>query len=275
MTVEIADLNQMVPSEILDALSMDVTDQVVRNIADAARAEWIRVAGAELRTSRRDYLNGIQPVQMRGKGVAVITLLGELPNLIEEGMDTLDLHTTLLGPNVPVSPPGSYGKHLKIDPKTFATGYYRAIPFRHGTPGTGGAVGQPMGRLYRESAYGEDFVEKFKELAKDVYGAAKKLKPTKGEPYGKVSYGGRLPEGMAPKLKPHHATDIFAGMIRERKTYVRATQTQYTTFRTISTGSPGWIRPATTGRHYAKKVSDYVARMAPKALDAFVKELGG
>lgn len=273
MTVEIADLDQMVPKDILDALSLDVTDQLVRDIADAARAEWIRLAGKDLRTTRRDYLNGIQPVQMRGKGTAVITLLGELPNIIEEGMDTLDLHDTLLGPNVPISEPGNYGKHLKVM-KGGGLGYYRAIPFRHATPGTGGAVGQPMGRLYRESAYGEDFVKKFKKLGKDVYGAAKELKPTKGDPYGKVSYGGRLPEGMAPKLKPHHATDIFAGMIREEKTYVEATQSQYMTFRTISTGSPGWIRPATTGRHYAKKVGDYVARMAPKALDAFVQELG-
>jgi hypothetical protein len=274
VTVEIADLDQLVPSTILNALSLDVTDRLVRDIADAARAEWIRLAGRELRTSRRDYLNGIQPVKMKGKGVAVITLLGELPNLIEEGMPQVDLHSTLLGPNVPVSPPGEYGKHLKIDPKTMATGYYRAIPFRHATPGTQGAVGQPMGRLYRSEDYGKGFVRKFKKLGKEVYGEAQKLTPTKGDPYGKVKYGGRLPSGMAPKLKSHHKTDIFAGMIREEKTYVKATQSQYTTFRTISTGSPGWVRPATTGKHYALKINDYVARMAPKALEAFVESIG-
>ena len=175
---------------------------------------------------------------------------------------------------MPVSAPGNYGKHITINPKTFSIGYYRAIPFRHSIPRAGGAVGQPMGRLYNQAAYGEDVVKKFKKLGRDVYGAAKELTPTTGDPYSKVNYGGRLPEGMAPKLKPHHATDIYAGMIREEKTYVKATQSQYTTFRTISTGSPGWIRPATTGRHYAQKVSAYVAKMAPKALDAFVEGIG-
>ena len=266
MTVEIKDLDQMIPDEILDLLTPEATQEILSNIADAARNEWIRLAGEGLMTTRGDYIRGIQPVEMK-PGVAIVALVGQMPNLIEEGMDTLDLHETLLGPNVPISEPGEYGKHLTIDPKTFRTGYYRAIPFRHSVPDSAGAVGQPMGRAYG----GHDAVQDAKKLGQAVYDAAKKLKGTTSDPEGgKVKYGGRLKAGMAPLLKPHHSTDIFAGMIKERKKYQKATQSQYTTFRTISTGSPGWIRPATTGKFYSQQVGAFVQKIAPQAFSAYV-----
>lgn len=268
MTVVIENLEELIPEEILDVLSPEATQMILSDIADAARAEWIRIAGAELFTTRRDYLAGIQPVEIK-PGVAVISLVGQLPNLIEEGMDAFDLHDTLLGPNVPISEPGRYGKHLKVTPEG-GLGFYRAIPFRHGTPGSRGAVGQVMGRQYQ----GHEAVKDAKKLGREVYKAAKELAATTSEPYGRTKYGGRLPAGMAPKLRAHHKTDIFAGMIREEKTYVRATQSQYTTFRTISTGSPGWLRPATAGKFYAQKVGEYVQRLAPQAFVAFVEGIG-
>lgn len=269
MSVHIENLEGIIPKEVMDFMNPKLAEMILRDIADAARAEWIRIAGAELSTTRRDYLMGIQPVEMK-PGMAVISLVGQLPNIIEEGMDAFDMHDTLLGPNVPISPPGEFGKHLSIDPNTFKTGFYRAIPFRHATPGTTGAVGVEMGKAYT----GHDAVEDAKALGKKVYGKAKRLKGTVSDPYGKTVYGGRLPEGLAPKLRPHHKTDIYAGMIRERKTYEKARQSQYMTFRTISTGSPGWRRKATTGRFFSEQVGQYVQRLAPKAFAAFVEGLG-
>lgn len=266
MTVEIENLDQMIPNEVLDMLNPEATQEILSNIADAARNEWIRLAGEGLFTSRGDYIAGIQPVEMKS-GMAVITLVGVLANLIEEGMDTLDMHDTLLGPDVPISEPGEYGKHIKFMPGG-GMGYYRSIPFRHGTPESGGAVGQPMGRQYG----GHEAVEDAKKLGKAVYDAAKKLKGTTSDEF-KTKYGGRLKAGMAPKLKPHHSTDIFAGMIKERKTYEKARQSQYMTFRTISTGSPGWIRPATTGKFYSQQVGAFVQKIAPQAFSAYVGAL--
>jgi hypothetical protein len=188
-----------------------------------------------------------------------------LPNIVENGMAELDLHDTLLGPNVPVVPIGERGKHERED-----GGFFRAIPFRHATPGTKGAVGPAMGDPYR----GHDAVADSKKLGTEVYAQAKELLPTRTDPYtGKTQQGERLPAGLAPLLKPHHATDIYAGMIREEKTYERATQSQYVTFRTISTGSPGWVRPATPGAHYAEQVAQFVARIAPQAFEAYVESL--
>ena len=269
MTVELTNLDELIPSEILDALSPEVAQMILSNIADAARAEWIRIAGSELSTTRRDYLSGIQPVEMK-PGLATISLVGQLPNLIEDGMDAVDMHDTLLGPNVPISDVGSYGKHLKVTPGG-GLGYYRSIPFRHGTPGSGGAVGTAMGKQYGS----HEAVADAKKLGKQVYAQAKKLKATTSQFGEKTKYGGRLPAGLAPKLKSSHKTDIFAGMIREEKTYRNATQSQYTTFRTISTGSPGWLRPATPGRFYAQQVGSFVQKLAPQALTSFVEGLSG
>lgn len=256
-------MTDLIPPGVLESLNEGAVQAVLANVADAARNEWIKIAGAELSTSRRDYLNGIQPVEMK-PGMATITLVGKLPNLIEQGMPATDMRDTLLGPNVPVVPPksGRRGKH-----KDSKGGYYRSIPFRHGTPSSGGAVGQPMGKPYS----GHEAVADAKKLGQRVYAAAKKLAPSKSTPYGRTMYGGRLPEGLAPKLRPHHATDIYAGMIREQKTYERATQSQYMTFRTISTrNTNGWLRPATPGRMYSEQVREFAARLATKAFEAYV-----
>lgn len=272
--IEMLNLDEVVPPGVMEVLNPKLIDMILWDVADGAYAEWVRIAGKELSTTRETYLQGIQPVEKK-PGMAVLSLVGALPNAIEEGQAAYDMHETLLGPNVPIAPPGRFGKHLTIDPKTFKTGYYRAIPFRHATPGTkkrprGGAVGVEMGKAYA----GHAAVEDAKALGKKVYGKAKRLKATVSDPYGGTTYGGRLPAGLAPKLKPHHKTDIYAGMIRERKTYEKKTQGQYMTFRMISTGSPGWRRKKTTGRFFSAKVSDYVQKVAPQAFSAFVEGLG-
>lgn len=254
----------LIPDDIAAAVESSV-DAILSNIAEAARSHWLKLAGQGLRTTRRDYMNGIQPVRFPAQHRAVITLVGVLPNLIELGMPETDLHDTLLGPKVPVAPMGERGKHERED-----GGFFRAIPFRHATPGTKGAVGRAMGDPYE----GHEAVADAGKLGRRVYAQAKQLAPTKTDPYGGgTRTGGRLPEGLAPKLKPHHAVDIYAGMIREEKTYERATQSQYVTFRTISTGSPGWLRPATEGVHYAEQVARFVTRIAPQAFKAYVESL--
>lgn len=265
------------PDDAFEKLGERLQYELIENLAESARAKWIKIAGQSLMTTRRDYIAGIQEVHMR-QGVATIALVGMLPNLIENGMDTVDMHDTLLGPNVKDAPVGQRGKHRKKD----GTGYYRAIPFRHGTPVTSGAVGVAMGAQYEgHHAFGgpEGFrpsgggksIFSAKDLGHHIYDAAKKLKGTIGMPGQKVKYGGRLPAGLAPKLKEHHATDIFAGMIKSQKKYVKATQSQYATFRTISTGSNGWMRTATPGRNFSTEVQAFVVQQAPRMIASYLK----
>lgn len=263
--IEVQGLDLVVPVEIAEAMTDEILEGVLRNIADAARAEWGRLAGETLHSTRQTYIDGLQPVEV-ANGVATITLSGLLPNLLEDGMDAMDMHDTLLGPNVPVSPVGERGKHLSIDPHTGKVKFYRAIPFRHMVGDQGAGFGRPYS--------GHEAVADAAALGREIYGQAKKLKGTTSTPYGGSEYGGRLPAGLAPKLKPHHAVDIYAGMIKMQKKYVAATGGQYATFRTISTGSPGWLRPATPGVHLAAKVSSFIGQIAPQAFSAYVAELG-
>jgi hypothetical protein len=220
---------------------------------------------------RFDYVSGIREVLMQ-PGLATISLVGEVPHLLENGIPKTDLRDILLGDSVPVVLRGQRGKQ-----RSKSGGFYRAIPFRHLTPGAGASrVGTPMGGAYS----GEMALADAKKLGNRVYRAAKKLEATRSKP-GKTVYGGRLktklpgkkgPGISVPKLKPHHKTDIFSGMIREEKTYESATQSQYITFRTISTEvEEGWIRKPIEARHYVKKVSDFVTGLAPMAFKAFME----
>jgi hypothetical protein len=262
--IDISDIQIALPQQLMAALSEKVLRGVLEDIAESARNHWIGLAGAGLMTSRRAYIDGIQPTAYM-EGMAVITLVGSAPNAIENDMPMIDLHDTMLGPNVPTVAPGARGKHEKAD----GTGYYRAIPFRHGTPDSKGAVGQPMGHAYSANMGANDA----KALGKAVYAQAKKLAPTKGQPGSKMQWGGRLPAGLAPLLKPHHATDIYASMYRMSKEYSKATQQHYMTFRTISTGSNGWIRPPTQGKHYARETAQFVEKIAPLAFESYVKTI--
>lgn len=281
--IEVRGLDALVPRALLAGLNEGAMTEILFGIADAARAEWVRLAGETYFTTRRDYVRGIQPVRLR-PGVATISLVGDLPNMLEHGMESRDLHDTLLGPNVPLVPLGQRGKHPSKD-----GGEYRAIPFRQATPTAGGAVGQPMGRPYGK----EGLVSDAKAFGERIYELAKGLNPTIGAPGGERKYGGRLggealqdvyrefkiPEG---KLRPYHAVDIYSGMIRSEKTYEsKKPQSFYMTFRTIAkdvggnpVGSSPWVTKAREGDMLHKKVSAFVSEIAEDAVAAYVKALG-
>lgn len=269
--IEIQTPAELIPPGLVANLTKQQLIQLTRNLADVAKAEWIRLGKEDGSSRRSEYIKGIQKPVVSG-ATAVIALVGTVANMLEHGDSGVNLRDTLLGSNVPVVPRGQRGKQESKE-----GGYYRAIPFRHATPGAEAqVVGQEMGKAYS----GHQAVADAKKLGREVYGKARKLKPyseTQAKPEDR-----RLPAGMAPKLKDHHKTDIFAGMIREEKTYEKATQSQYFTFRTISThitDEQGNRRPATVGwkrgpiraRNYAKKVSAYVAKIAAEAAQAMLE----
>lgn len=279
--IEILNLESIIPLELVYALDEKAVLAVMRDVVDGARDYWIQLASKEFHTTKQEYIQGIQEVNWISEDTAVISLVGVLPNILEQGMAAKDLHDTLLGPNVPVAPLGQPGKHPRKE-----GGYYRAVPFRHRTPGQG-AHGTPMGQAH-EKMLGSDWS---KQLGKDVYKAAKKLEASVTDPYtGRTKWGGRLDtrqitnkgeQVFVPKLKEYHAADPYSGMVRMEKTYEQATQSSYMTFRTISVdaggqgvGSSPWIRQATPGRNLASKVAEHVgSRLAPMAFEAYVKGL--
>jgi hypothetical protein len=271
--IEVKGLEISLPATLVANLSEQALMDALKDVAEAARAEWIRLAGSTLHTTRQTYIDGIQPVAM-APGVATVSLVGMLPNIIEQGMPETDLRTTLLGPN-------ATGKKKAKDGH-----YYRAIPFRHATPGgkgqqaaaeamggvVGANVGVPMGKAYT------GVVTDAKKLGRDVYKKAKTLKASVGEPHTQTRWGKRLAERVAgtPKLKEHHATDIYAGMVRMEKVYHAGgkPQSKYMTFRTISEKVPvGWIRPATDGKHLVEDVAKFVEEIGTATFVAYVEGL--
>jgi len=271
--IEILNLENIIPMEMLYSLGPDAVRAVMQSVVAGARDHWIQLASKEFHTSRTEYIAGIQEVDWRDESTAVISLVGILPNILESGMDTMYMHEVMLRP-------GAKGVHDSLD-----GGRYRAIPFRHRTPGSG-AHGAPMGSAL-EKVLGP---EGAKQLGRDVYRAAKKLTAYHSDPYSKNKKDERLDTSkitrrgkqvIVPKIQSYHASDPYKGMIREEKTYKNKTQSQYMTFRTIAVGpddkprggSP-WVRPKSDGRFLARQVSEYVAtRLAPQAFSAYVAGL--
>lgn len=218
-----------------------MTTGTVQKLAHLARTHLVTQAKQQLRTSARDYVAAIQPTDFQvvnGEPIAVIRLDGAFPNMVENGAGPWDLRTTLLKPGA---------KGVKVSKSGHL---YRAVVFRHMGPNASGQNGQAVGSQFIENDPQGTVHRGFKgalfsdpslnavavaQMAKGVHGAAKKLGATTGQPGGKTQWGDRLPEGMAPKLRERHATDIFAGMVRETKKYGTATQSQFVTFRMIST----------------------------------------
>jgi hypothetical protein len=250
------DITPLVATVLRAMPSADDRTRIVHGIAASARAFWISLAQTRLRSTARDYIQGIQ--EDIGDDYAVLTLEGTVPNMVEQGWTGGDLRQWLLhGPNA------KQGKN----------GPYNVIPFGHGTPGTGGRnVGRPM--------------------PTDIHAAAKMLAPTLSRP-GKVDtkggrttvYGERLHPGsrnvndvahklLTTKSKPWHATSIFMGMIREGKQFSsgRIQTTGYKSFRTISLTdrAPGkhWFHPGIKARRFANEVNTHVGQVASRIVSA-------
>ncbi len=262
------DVKGDLPSGFIDALGTQAIEQVLSVVASDARDYWVKLT-EDLTSTKVAYTKGIQPVTTLpsedGSYARQIALVGAFPNALENGQKAYDMHDTLLGPNVPTVPArmGLKGKHNKK-----GGGFYRVIPFRHQGPTSAGIHGAAMGKAYA----GMLGVKEALALGKAIFKEAKKLTPTEGEPGTKIRWGSRLPAGLAPKLKEHHHSDIYASMYKQSKFYEKVTQSSYVTFRTISTGSPGWWRKATPGLHFAEKVKDMVeSTLIKEAFESLLK----
>jgi hypothetical protein len=244
---------------------------ILDDLSEGARAKWISEARRRLGASRQDYIAGIQPVA-GDQDMRVIALVGWLPNAIESGVDPFDLRETLLTGTSALARRARDG-HL-----------YGHVPFRHGTPGSAGSVGAPMGRAY--GPHGEESRaiggetgmmggDQVRELGESIYRAARRLRPSAAGEAG-TQWGGRLPAGMAPRLAPHHTTDIYAGMAKVQHKYAKRTQTTYMTFRTISQAKPtGWRHPGIEARNLSDAVKGWIEDNAAAVVGAAIRNAMG
>jgi len=126
---------------------------------------------------------------------------------------------------------------------------YLIIPFRHNTPGHG-ALAMAMPKHVYDQA---------KKLVKSsITGKTTRLSAT-GEtvPQSVYKWGGRLPAGLTPKMKPHHTTDIHAGMVRFNTSTGKSKSSAYLTFRVMREDQTGkWIVRAKPGLNIARDLAN-------------------
>jgi len=203
-----------------------------QQLATASRAEWIRLAQEELRSTTRDYIKGIgDPVFSKGGRAFSITLEGALQNMLENGWPGGDMRAFL--DKAPRARRAKDG-HL-----------YNVIPFRHGSPGTGGRnVGRPM--------------------SKKLFDTASQLKPGDRLDHRKV-LDPAVAKIIRKKLASHHAVGQYQGMIKSGG---------YFTFRVISEAVPrGWIHPGIRARRLAGKVQKYLGVLVPHVIDGIIGKI--
>lgn len=190
---------------------------------------WQTEAQNKLMSTRADYLLGLQfdsivmPYDSPLSGAVV--LKGKFPNMLETGWSQFDMK---LG----------FSQSPRIKRKKDG-GWYLTIPYRHMTPGA--------------YMYGN-------AMPKDVYGVAKNLNPYQSGP-GNTSLNWQAAPGQS-WTGYQHKTNKYAGMVRIVKSYQKATQSQYMTFRRVSnTSDPmSWWHPGYHGVHIAESLSPFATK---------------
>lgn len=268
------DVTKLVPPAVMAQPQLML--MALADIAEATRAEIIRLAGLRLRSAEQDYVQGLQPVEYharpeelphRGTTVfATIALVGWLPNAVEHGWEGGDMKQWV-----------ARWRTAKYSVRRGA--WYAHVPFRHMGPDATGRNAPPMGSAYVEMLG----AERARKLGQKVYAAARQLRPTTGHPRTGTQWGGRLPAGLAPKLRDWHTTDIYAGMVREVKAYSQrpgepaVQQAQYKTWRTISERSAPdkWLHPGIEARELFREAAPYAATWARMAMEKAAAQAGG
>ena len=265
-------MQDLVPHELLAKFAPEVQQVLIQDIADAARAHWVRLAQSELKSTGADYSAGIQGVQS-SPGMAWVTLTGEWPNMIENGYASFDMRTTLLQEGAPGVQENADG------------GLYRSIFMRRGM----GAQGTGRNFTNVTDLYAQALgAKRAKAMGKKAMADVRARTATTSAPGGPTRWGGRLPPGsggmpalrkgeLSPAGHPltaDHKTDLMDGAYYFQKKYAKATQGYVGVFRTISTSSPdGWIHPGHAPAGLAVKVADYMGRLAPQMMAALGSEL--
>lgn len=226
---------------------IDLMRAATAGLARGAQAEWIRIAQERLSTSREMYVNGLRQAEsfktetLDGETAYTISLVGRMPNAIEQGMSSMDMKEVRpgwLG--------GGKAKTAKDGTK------YTVIPFRHSTSSnarlnySGKAAAMNLKKELRKTvrAYGLD-----------------RMKRTSS---GRVVPG---PVSRAPQRPPVHRylrglTRIQKPMATHTKTGKQRGSSQLMTWRVISEKSPpgSWVHPGLEPRNLLRDVEQWVDR---------------
>lgn len=230
------------------------TPKILQGLGAAAMQKWKKLAQQGLRSTSQDYIKGLQEEYKGNK--FTIELTGMLPNMLERGWPGGDMREWML-------------KSPKV--KQGPNGPYLTIPFRHGTPGTGGRnVGPAMPSAIHKAAL---TLDPTKSRPGGLQGKSKNTDwGKKGRLHPGLNIGAKAKAILERRAKPWHSASIYMGMVRKEKTYEKGKQSGgYTTFRTISRNSSAegkhWVHPGIKARRFAPKVKAHIDKIAMGVLN--------
>ena len=252
----------LIERELMNAEVMPRVQEAIGAIAEVARAKWqsaIMDARGVWFVEKQQYVKSIKWEYTAPLRARVWTDY-KYAQQIETGRPQRDLKAML---NTSLKVRVSHSKKHNGQK-------YLIIPFRHNTPGNDAHA---------------------PAMPESIYQMAAKLRPSRvigqlTRPSGQKAgvsvnqnvylWGGMLPAGLAPKLKPSHKTDPYAGMYRFSTSSGKQKSSSYMTFRVMGQWSSGWIVPAKPGLFLAKKVSDSLRPQAEKVIwQAVIKDAMG
>jgi len=195
----------------------------MKRIGVAIVAAWRASADeAGLKSTLREYKRGIQITESSESHV-IVTLRGQLPNMLENGIKPHDMRTYLL--------------------RTVRTG---AAPIRR----------NKEGKPYRYIMFRRSVSDIKNYGFKGAYAEAKNLTSTMSQSTGKLLYGSRMPSGRASRFTNKSGitsvSDALSGMVKLTGVTTiggaaRGSNNTYATWRTVSYKRPeAWQHPGFT-----------------------------
>ena len=249
---------------LLEEQSLQLADDVVKGLAIELHSEWTQLAKNSLGSTRQEYINSLI-LGDDGFLTSKVTLVGELPNDLEQGKGPWDM-----------KPSFANSSKKKM---TKSGGWFLTIPFRHAIPGSVGESSifssvLPSSVMKEMKAASDD---KFRSMT----GATSVSLPTKNLPQEFQTKGVRkelLNKETNEVFKAYaHKTAQYAGLTRISKQYESASQSQYMTFRRVSDKSDpdSWIHPGFTALKLGEKAlaSMDISSTIAKVKDEFIDSL--
>lgn len=250
--------------------SQELASRVVSENLFAIYNNIYQNANRSLKKSRGAYLDGLQVTEvkrLRGR----VELVGALANMVEQGATAFDIKEGMAA---------SSKRKIKK-----GGGWYMTIPFRIGTPnaiGNKGFAGNMPSNLYgvvrrnkaKETAMGGTTVS-----GKGVnYGQLQSTNNTQLNKREAIKKEDGLGLSAAQRKEYVSKAPLMLGLMRSQKTYEKATQGQYNTFRRISDKSPAnsWIHRGIKARRFFDRAlrETNMEDLTFNIIDEYLTEIG-
>lgn len=245
----------------------DIKTNIVQSLASIYYENWRAQARNNLNSTRNLYMRSLV-VGQDGPFISYVALTGQLPNMIETGASAFDIKE-------------GFRKSPKAK-KNKQGGWYITVPFRFATPGALGE-NEAFSSVLPKQVY--DAIRKTVSSTKTAVGGNKLVggglnAKNIPSPFNQRKTRGAFTDTTTKKFFPAytHRNSIFEGIVRNEKTYEKATQGSYVSFRRASSNSDpfSWIHKGFAPKNLAQKALNAtdVSGIADNAINSSLINLG-